>query len=102
MQPPLDAVRRTLEPARDFVPAESARSFSLSCIDTTQVIVLPRLLGALARDASGVGLDMRPLPSAGDTSYAGVVLRDGTLWIDYYCRRVSSKSTLTGGQAGAT
>ncbi len=28
------------------------------------------------------------LPSAGDTSYAGVVLRDGELWIDYYTSRI--------------
>lgn len=28
------------------------------------------------------------LPSAGDTSYAGVALRDGDLWIDYYTSRV--------------
>jgi hypothetical protein len=28
------------------------------------------------------------LPSAGDTSYAGVVLRDGAVWIDYYTSRV--------------
>ena len=28
------------------------------------------------------------LPSAGDTSYAGVVLRDGQLWTDYYTSRI--------------
>ena len=28
------------------------------------------------------------LPSAGDTSYAGVALRDGELFIDYYTSRV--------------
>jgi len=28
------------------------------------------------------------LPSAGDTSYAGVVLRDGDLWTDYYTSRI--------------
>ena len=28
------------------------------------------------------------LPSAGDTSYAGVVLRDDAVWIDYYTSRV--------------
>ena len=27
------------------------------------------------------------LPSAGDTSYAGVVLRDGVLWVDWYTSR---------------
>ena len=28
------------------------------------------------------------LPSAGDTSYAGAVLRDGHLWTDYYTSRI--------------
>ena len=28
------------------------------------------------------------LPSAGDTSYAGVVLRDGELWTEYYTSRI--------------
>jgi hypothetical protein len=28
------------------------------------------------------------LPSAGDTSYAGVVLRDGSLWTEYYTSRI--------------
>jgi hypothetical protein len=28
------------------------------------------------------------LPSAGDTSYAGVVLRDGSLWTEYYTNRI--------------
>ncbi|HTY17027.1 MAG TPA: sialidase family protein [Myxococcota bacterium] len=28
------------------------------------------------------------LPSAGDTSYAGAVLRDGSLWVDYYTSRI--------------
>jgi hypothetical protein len=28
------------------------------------------------------------LPSAGDTSYAGVVVRDGHLWVDYYTSRI--------------
>jgi DNA-binding transcriptional LysR family regulator len=67
----LDAVRRTLEPASDFEPAESTRSFSLSCIDTTQVTVLPGLVEALSRSAPGVALETRPLPAAGDT-YRGL------------------------------
>ena len=62
----LDAVRRVVEPTPGFAPAESTRSFSLSCIDTTQVIVLPRLIEALARDAPGVSLETRPLASSGD------------------------------------
>lgn len=28
------------------------------------------------------------LPSAGDTSYAGVVVRDGFVWVDYYTSRI--------------
>jgi hypothetical protein len=28
------------------------------------------------------------LPSAGDTSYAGAVLRDGSLWLDWYTSRI--------------
>jgi DNA-binding transcriptional LysR family regulator len=62
----LDAVRRTLEPASEFEPAESSRSFSLSCIDTTQVILLPGLVDALSRTAPGVTLETRPLLVAGD------------------------------------
>jgi DNA-binding transcriptional LysR family regulator len=63
----LDAVRRTLEPSLEFEPAESTRSFSLSCIDVTQVIVLPPLLDALIRDTPGISVEARPLPTAGDT-----------------------------------
>jgi DNA-binding transcriptional LysR family regulator len=62
----LDGVRRVLEPASEFEPAESTRGFSLSCIDTTQVIVLPRLVEALSRESPGIRVDVRPLPSSGD------------------------------------
>ena len=28
------------------------------------------------------------LPSSSDTSYAGVAVRDGALWVDYYTSRI--------------
>jgi hypothetical protein len=34
--------------------------------------------------ASGKLTELLPLPSGGDTSYAGLVLHDGLLWISYY------------------
>jgi DNA-binding transcriptional LysR family regulator len=63
----LDAIRRTLEPTSGFEPARSSRSFSLSCIDTTQVVVLPRLLDHLTRHSPGISVETRPTTSAGDT-----------------------------------
>jgi DNA-binding transcriptional LysR family regulator len=63
----LDAVRRTLEPSADFEPTRSTRSFSVACIDTTAVIVLPPLLDFLSRETPGISLDVRPLLTAGDT-----------------------------------
>ncbi len=63
----LEAIRRTLEPSSQFEPARSTRSFSLSCIDITQVVVLPRLLEALSRTAPEVSLVTAPPLSVGDT-----------------------------------
>lgn len=62
----LDAVRRVVEPSPGFAPAESTRSFSLSCIDTTQVIVLPHLIETLAGDAPRVSLETRSHASSAD------------------------------------
>jgi len=48
--------------------------------------------GREAPDGSGAGeprfVRLSDLPSAGDTSYAGVVLQDGALFTDYYTSRV--------------
>jgi len=56
---------------------------------------LTRLGGVLARKRTALFrvephrlVHLLDLPSAGDTSYAGVVIRDGMLYIDYYTSRV--------------
>jgi hypothetical protein len=56
---------------------------------------LTRLGGAFSRKRTSLFrvepdrlVRLSDLPSAGDTSYAGVVLRDGHLWIDYYSSRI--------------
>jgi hypothetical protein len=56
---------------------------------------LTRLGGALSRKRTSIFrveptrlVRLSDLPSAGDTSYAGVVVRDGMLWIDYYSSRI--------------
>jgi hypothetical protein len=54
-----------------------------------------RLGGALARKRTALYrvepdrlVHLSDLPSAGDTSYAGVVRRDGDLYVDYYTSRI--------------
>jgi hypothetical protein len=50
--------------------------------------VLARKRTALFRVEPERLVHLSDLPSAGDTSYAGVVLRDGAVWIDYYTSRI--------------
>jgi hypothetical protein len=56
---------------------------------------LTRLGGALSRKRTALYrveperlVHLSDLPSAGDTSYAGVVLHDGALYVDYYTSRI--------------
>jgi len=56
---------------------------------------LTRLGGALARKRTAIFrveperlVHLTDLPSAGDTSYAGVVVRDGAVYVDYYTSRI--------------
>ena len=63
----LEAVRKTLQPPESFDPRTSSRSFALGAIDTTQVAVLPRLLGHIEREAPGVEVMTRPLAPAAET-----------------------------------
>lgn len=63
----LEAIRRTLQPPGDFDPRTAARSFLLSALDTTQAVVLPRLLDRISREAPGVGVATAPLRSAPET-----------------------------------
>lgn len=64
----LEGIRRTLEPPGDFDPRRARRAFVVSALDTTQAVVLPRLLARIAREgATGVELSTAPLRSEGDT-----------------------------------
>ena len=63
----LEAVRRTLEPAAHFDPRTTTRSFALSCLDTTQVVLLPQLIPLLGREAPGLDLVTRPMASPRET-----------------------------------
>jgi hypothetical protein len=56
---------------------------------------LTRMGGALSRKRTSLYrvepdrlVRLSDLPSASDTSYAGVVVRDGFLWVDYYTSRI--------------
>jgi len=56
---------------------------------------LRKLGGTLARKRTGLYrveperlVYLGDLPSAGDTSYAGAVIRDGALWTEYYTSRI--------------
>ena len=57
----LEGIRRTLEPPEDFDPSAARRAFVLCAIDTTQAVVLPRLLEAIAERAPGVEVSTAPL-----------------------------------------
>jgi hypothetical protein len=57
--------------------------------------LLTRMGGALSRKRTALYrveperlVRLSDLPSSGDTSYAGVVVRDGALWVDYYTSRI--------------
>lgn len=63
----LDAVRRSLDPPADFEPASARRAFVLGAIDTTQAVVLPRLLELLREQAPGVDVSTAPLRSTDET-----------------------------------
>ncbi len=63
----LDAIRRTLEPQGPFDPRVSQRSFLVSALDTTQAVVLPRLLDLIRREAPGIDIGTAPLRSAPET-----------------------------------
>ncbi len=55
---------------------------------TRQASTLARKRTALYRVEPGRLVWLSDLPSAGDTSYAGVVQRDGEIWVDWYTSRV--------------
>lgn len=57
----LEAIRRTLDPAGDFDPSTAQRAFVLSAQDTTQAVVLPRLLERIGQAAPGVEVSTGPL-----------------------------------------
>ena len=50
----LEAVRNALDASLEFDPATTSRSFALGSLDTTQLVVLPRLLEALSASAPNV------------------------------------------------
>ena len=50
--------------------------------------VLSRKRTALYRVEPDRLVRLSDLPSSSDTSYAGVVVRDGALWVDYYTSRI--------------
>jgi hypothetical protein len=50
--------------------------------------VLSRKRTSLFRVEPGRLVRLSDLPSAGDTSYAGVVVHEGSVWIDYYSSRI--------------
>lgn len=87
MAPRLRAAVRDLAAAIEggppFVPATASRSFRLATTDLVDLTVLPRLLPALAREAPGVDLVLRPSPGSLDAVLAGdldlAVLLKGTI-----------------------
>jgi hypothetical protein len=71
--------------------ALSGRIFAIGRRQAGPRRLLTRLGGALSRKRTALFLVephrlvfLSDLPSSGDTSYAGVVLRDGALWASYY------------------
>ncbi|MBW2268889.1 MAG: LysR family transcriptional regulator [Deltaproteobacteria bacterium] len=63
----LEAIGAALAPEPEFDPARTRRSFAMGCLDTTQVVVLPRLLERLAREAPGLDVETRSLVSNRET-----------------------------------
>ena len=67
LQVALEAVQRTLAPEPTFDPLTARRAFVVAALDTTQAVVLPRLLAAIADQAPGVEVSTRPLHSTRET-----------------------------------
>jgi DNA-binding transcriptional LysR family regulator len=63
----LEAIRRTLDPPGRFDPSTALRSFVVGAVDTTQAVVLPRLLEAIEVEAPGIDVSTAPLRSAEET-----------------------------------
>jgi len=59
----LDAIQRTLEPPGEFDSGISKRAFTVSSVDTTQAVLLPRLLDRLRTSAPGIEVTTTPLHS---------------------------------------
>ncbi len=59
----LEAIRRTLEPPDKFDPLVARRAFVLGAVDTTQAVVLPRLLEFLSNKAPGIEVSTAPIRS---------------------------------------
>jgi DNA-binding transcriptional LysR family regulator len=59
----LKAVRLTLEPPGEFDPKTARRAFVLGAVDTTQAVVLPRLLEFISSEAPGVEVSTTPIRS---------------------------------------
>jgi DNA-binding transcriptional LysR family regulator len=85
----LAGLERTLLAAPRFEPATARRTFRIAATDYAELLVVPRLLAAIAKQAPGVDIWMRPM---GDDALAA--LRRGELDL---VLGVFSPSVLAGG-----
>jgi DNA-binding transcriptional LysR family regulator len=86
VQQVLAQVRNELAPARSFEASRDERVFTLGMSDLGEMIVLPKLMRALAREAPGV--DLRVSPSLPQELGAALARGEVDLAIGYYpeCR----------------
>jgi DNA-binding transcriptional LysR family regulator len=62
----LALVRHALAPPTRFSPATLERTFTIASTDYSELVLLPRLLARLGRQAPGVRLVMRPIVATGE------------------------------------
>ena len=72
----LDQIRRTLDPNRAFDPATAQTRFTIATTDYGSVIVLPKVVSAIRREAPGIDLSVYPLT---DPVEAGEQLERGAV-----------------------
>lgn len=63
----LEAIRRTLEPPADFDPRTARRRFVIGAVDTTQTVIMPRLLEHMGHVSPHIEVSTAPIRSTEET-----------------------------------
>lgn len=66
----LEEIERALRERPSFDPSAAERAFTIATSDYIELVLLPRLVGRISKEAPGVDLHVRPLPEDAERALA--------------------------------